>query len=175
MDLTKAFDTLNYKILLQKLKYYEIANKSHDLLESYLINITQYVYYDKISSETMVIKCGVPQGSILGPLLFIIYVNDIVEATEIFKPILFADDTKLVTSLNTDNSSNTDILNLELQSISNWLKLNKLSINIEKTKAIVLHNPQKKVHYPTLQLTGVQIEFVRSFNFLGIVMDEDLK
>ena len=145
MDLSKAFDTLDHTILLKKLKHYHngIRDKSLDLLTSYLNNRIQYVNYGDISSNHSIIKCGVPQGSILGPLLFIIYVNDIVNATQKFKPLLYADDTTLFTNINSDFTNDPEILNNELQSISDWLKVNKLSLNVQKTKAILFHTPQK--------------------------------
>ena len=175
MDLSKAFDTLDHTILLKKLKHYGIRDKSLDLLTSYLNNRIQYVNYGDIFSYHSIIKCGVPQGSILGPLLFIIYVNDIVNATQKFKPLLYADDTTLFTNINSDFTNDPEILNNELQSISDWLKVNKLSLNVEKTKAILFHTPQKKIQHPELFINGIKIEFVDRFNFLGIVIDKHLK
>ena len=113
LDLSKAFDTLNHDILLAKLKFYGISGIAYQLFESYLTNRKQFVEYDDIKSDTLDIISGVPQGSILGPLLFIIYMNDISESSNLFDFINYADDTTLNSVLSTfesnryqDNSNN---------------------------------------------------------------------
>ena len=98
LDLSKAFDTLNHKILLNKLKYYGIEGVPLQLFKSYLTNRTQFVEIDDIKSDTLHIATGVPQGSILGPLLFIIYINDFSESSQVFNFIPYADDTTLLSS-----------------------------------------------------------------------------
>ena len=93
IDLQKAFDTVNHEILLEKLKYYGIRSKQNDWLRSFLTNRKQYVSMEDFFSQTKIVKCGVPQGSTLGPLLFLIYINDLTNILE--KSIVhhFADDT----------------------------------------------------------------------------------
>ena len=95
IDLKKAFDTLDHSLLLSKLKHYGIRGIAHDWITSYLTNRKQYVYFQNKSSEKLNIVCGVPQGSILGPLLFIIYINDICNVSPVLDYVLFADDTNI--------------------------------------------------------------------------------
>jgi len=142
------------------------------LLRSYLTNRVQYVVVDNIKSNHVPLQLGVPQGSILGPLLLIIYVNDLVNATSVFHPIVYADDTTLVASLNTFQGEVN--LNDELVSVSNWMKANKLSINKSKTKAMIFHAPQRRVQIPTIKIEDSVIEFVNEFNFLGMMLHRHL-
>ena len=187
LDLSKAFDTLDHQILLSKLKYYGLDNTALNWFNSYLTDRTQFVDFDDVYSETRTIKTGVPQGSILGPLLFIIYMNDIHIASDKFHAILYADDTNLVSSLcsfNVNISNNDPIgisalstnINYELQQITDWLEINKLSLNIKKTKFMVFHYHQKNVdkYIPELSIYGHSIERVTQFNFLGLTIDENL-
>ena len=101
MDLSKAFDTLNHDILIYKLKSYGLSEAALKLMQSYLTNRKQYVEINNTQSTKNEITVGVPQGSILGPLLFIIYINDIIHSSTAFRFIIFADDTTLCTTLDT--------------------------------------------------------------------------
>ena len=132
----KAFDTLDHTILLDKLLYYGIQGTEQAWFKSYLSKRTQFVSYDGTNSCTLFITTDVPQGSILGPLLFIIYMNDIHNASTKFHAILFADDTNLTRILcsfdvNIDNSCNrmqlSANINKKLKNIQIWLEINKLS------------------------------------------------
>ena len=118
MDLSKAFDTLNHDILIYKLKSYGLSEAALKLMQSYLTNRKQYVEINNTQSTKNDITLGVPQGSILGPLLFIIYINDIIHSSTVFRFIMLADDTTLYTTLNTQEDIN-DILNDELVKINN--------------------------------------------------------
>ena len=128
-DLKKAFDTVNHTILLRKLELHGIRGNVHDWLSSYLNNRSQFVHYNDYNSEKKQITHGVPQGLILGPLLFIIYIHDFSRASELLFFILFADDTSVFIE-GTNYDKIIDILNTELKRIDIWLKSNKLSINI---------------------------------------------
>ena len=125
LDLKKAFDTVDHRILLKKLYAYGIRGYILKWFESYLTGRSQYVAYNGVESKVLSIICGVPQGSILGPLLFIIYMNDICNVSHLCT-ILYADDTSVVA-----NDKNLDklleTLNDELNKLSIWLKANKLS------------------------------------------------
>ena len=135
IDLSKAFDTLDHSILLSKLEFYGVRGITLKWFQSYLSNRKQYVSYNGASSCSKVITCGVPQGSILGPLLFVLYINDIVNCSSILRFILFTDDTNLFYS-----SQNlldlTRIVNTELYYLSEWFRANKLSLNLKKKQIL---------------------------------------
>ena len=103
-----------------------------DWFKSYLSNRKQFVRYQMHDSNHKIINCGVPQGSILGPLLFILYINDVVNTPSLFEVILFVDDTTLLFS-HPDIASQNDIINIELQEICNWFQADKLFVNATKT------------------------------------------
>ena len=141
LDLSKAFDTVTHDILFDKLSFYGIRGLPLDWLKKNFLNRFQYVDYNGSSSFYNTIKCGVPQGSILGPLLFLIYINDICNASEFLEFILFADDTNLFLGHDDLSYLNT-IINLELDKLSIWLQTNKLSVNTNKSNYIVLKSRQ---------------------------------
>ena len=176
MDLSKAFDTIDHNILLDKLYHYGFRGESHDWFRNYLSNRTQYVQYNNKASSLENVICGVPQGSILGPLLFILYMNDICSTSNLLSFILFADDT---TAFLSDKDVNVlyDTMNKELQEVSNWFKCNTLSLNASKTNLILLGTAYKtkndKINLK-VQLDGCILNRVTNAKFLGMTIDENL-
>ena len=173
IDLSKAFDTLDHTILLAKLRYYGIRGVAHKLMLNYLSHRYQYVEYNGVQSSSQHINTGVPQGSILGPLLFLFYINDLPLVSPVFRMLMYADDTTLFCNINNDINDNE--INRQLNTINEWLLSNKLSLNIKKTKYMVFHTNQRRVLYPNLYLNMMKIERVTQFNFLGIVLSSNLK
>ena len=147
IDLSKAFDTLNFDILLYKLHYYGITDIALKLLKSYMSNRKQYVKYNVNESGFKEIKTGVPQGSILGPLLFSIYINDLSTISNTFEFIMYADDTTIY--FNTEDFPKDNLakhITTDLDKVDVWLKHNKLSLYVEKTKCMTFYTCQKKLN-----------------------------
>ena len=132
LDFSKAFDTVNHDILLDKLCHYGVRDNALDWFRSYLSGRRQFVTYNGVSSSIKTITCGVPQGSILGPLLFLLYINDLYNVCSTSVPLLYADDTNLFYR-GKDIDTLVRGINFELGNISTWLKVNKLSLNVKKT------------------------------------------
>ena len=173
MDLRKAFDTASHKILLYKLHHYGIRGPAYALIESYLTSRNQFVTFSNTSSSTKPINIGVPQGSILGLLLFLIYINDLPNAIN-STPRLFADNTCLIlrqSSLSALEKACSD----ELIQLKNWCNANKIQIN--PNKSCILHLPPKQ-NIPPLTF---QIPYDNSFivdsiccKYIGILIDNKL-
>ena len=174
LDLSKAFDTVDYTILLQKLEHHCIRGTTYNWFKSYLTNRTKFVSIGNTLSDTKQVLMGAPKGSVLGPLLFLLSINDFSNSSRAFEFHLFADDSTLFYS---DNSS-VDLenkINIELASIYDWLSANQLSLNIDKSNFVIFHPPQKKIMYQVkLLLKGNYIKQEHSIKYLGVMIDENL-
>ena len=171
---------IDHEILLEKLKKYGFNPMALKWFSCYLSNRMQCVDFDSNKSSLLSMSKGVPQGSILGPLLFLIFINDMHSCSSKFSYIMFADDTTLTNPLCTFSSDELDTeqsINIELNQVYKWLTVNKLSLNVTKSKFIIFHYPQRKLaarDIPNLQINGCYIERVHEFNFLGVILDETL-
>ena len=143
LDLKKAFDTVNHDILIDKMSFYGFRGNALSWIKSYLGERSQYVEINNVQSSPKTIKCGVPQGSVLGPLLFLVFINDIFNTSNCLSFILFADDTNIFYSDKNINSL-INTLNHELVKVASWLRANKLTLHPDKTKFILFHPGRKK-------------------------------
>ena len=147
LDFSKAFDTVNHGILLDKLEHYGIRGIAHSWFKSYLTERKQTVSVNGELANNLSINCGVPQGSVLGPLLFLLYINDIFVCSQKLDFHLFADDTSLLFShKNLQTLEKT--VNSELANISDWLLANKLSVNVSKSNFLIINPHQKRPDKP---------------------------
>ena len=174
IDLQKAFDTVNHKILLSKLEHYGVRGCALEWFRSYLSDRKQYVSVNGSNSNLLSIACGVPQGSVLGPLLFLIYINDLPSSSKKLNFYLFADDTNIYCE-SSDLSNLIKIVNRELRSVKKWLDANKLSLNIDKTNYIIFHSSSSSVPSDAVVKIGKKhIKRVKFVKFLGLLLDEHL-
>ena len=174
LDLRKAFDTVNHCILLEKLKLYGLKHKVLDFFHSYLLNRSQVTKYNSFTSKSpKTVTLGVPQGSILGPLLFLLYINDIHHSSSIPKFLLFADDTALLYTAPTLQELQSSI-NSSLPDIATWLMSNRLTLNTHKStyQLYAPNNPQPDIH---IHINNTPLSRSKSTKYLGVIIDENLK
>ena len=178
IDLSKAFDTVDHSILLKKLELYGVTDRNHSWFKNYLSNRKQFIQINnEENTELETITCGVLQGSILGPLLFLLYVNDLKNASNLLDPIMYANDTNLFLT-HKDISYLFETANLQLERINQWFISNKLSLNVSKTKYSFFHKPSKTDDIPLLlaklNINNSEIERSECLKFLGVLLDENL-
>lgn len=175
VDFRKAFDTIDRNILLRKLYAYGIRGVAFDLISDYLSNRYQFVSINGASSTVREVNLGVPQGSVLGPLLFLICINDLPNISESFKSVIFADDTTLVFK-NSNLSILENICNNELEKFYQWTLSNRLSINVDKTFFNIVTNNHIPTESPiAINLCNQILARKSVITFLGIIFDEKLK
>ena len=174
IDLEKAFDTVNHAILLSKLDHYGIRGTANNWFSSYLSNRSQTVTINGVTSTKGDISCGVPQGSILGPLLFLLYINDMHLAVDSSTVYHFADDTNLLYSHKSLKKLRS-ILNKDLALLYDWLCANRLSLNEGKTEFIVFRPPRRSPNLRiTLKLHHTKLYESSKIKYLGIILDNKL-
>ena len=175
IDLRKAFDTVNHKILCRKIENYGVKHKNLDWIESYLADRTQSVFVNGKVSDEESVSCGVPQGSVLGPLLFLIYVNDMKKSLKNASYHLYADDTVIYYSGN-ELQDIIPSLQTDLDSYFDWCNANCLTLNVKKTKFVIYGTKSrvKKVNNAQIFLGGNQIFCEPNYNYLGITLDSSL-
>ena len=174
VDLQKAFDTVDHQILLAKLNHYGIRGVTNDWFKSYLSNRNQYVSINGFDSGLKSINCGIPQESVLGPLLFLLYINDLNQAIKFCEVHHFADDTNLLCLSNSIKKLNK-LVNTDLKHLVNWLKANKISLNVKKTEMVIFKSNQKKFECDLkIKLCGKRLYPTESVKYLGVKIDTTL-
>ena len=171
LDLRKAFDTIDHKLLLQKLEHYGFRGKCYKYLKSYYQNRRQYVHINGHNSGTRTVKIGVPQGSNLGPLCFSLFINDMPLAVE-EDTVLFADDAAFVITSRTLGDLLAKIRNL-FNDLAAYLNINRLVPNASKSK-LMMFSSRPTTNLPVMLFNGKEIEWVSDFKYLGVTITHNL-
>lgn len=171
LDLSKAFDLVMHDVLLRRLENCGVGGVAQDIFRSYLDGRKQFVEIRGVQSGVENITRGVPQGSCLGPLLFLIYINDLARLSLSGRVYLFADDTSLFYS-STDVEMNCSLAESDLNLINSYFGSIGLSLNADKTRPMHFHTPHRSIPTnPSISLNGALIDRVYQFNYLGLRLD----
>ena len=176
LDLKKAFDIVDHTIHLSKLFQYGIHGIAYEWCRSYLDNRNQQCFVNGSLSNSQILTCGIPQGTILGPLLFILYINDLPNCLSNSVARMYADDTHLTFASKNIETIN-DVMNHDLSIVNTWLTANKLTLNSSKTEFMLIGSRQRLGTYdtsPKLIIGGDIIKQVSSVKSLGVHIDEKL-
>ena len=174
IDLQKAFDTVDHEILLNKLTHYGIRGVANQWFKTYITERYQLVSINGFKSTPKLIRFGVPQGSVLGPLLFLIYINDLHNSITHSTVHHFADDTNLLYSSKSLKKIGSKI-NYDLKGLTDWLNANRISLNVGKTEYIVFHHNKKVIDYDLkIKLNGKRLFPSTSVRYLGVLFDRNL-
>ena len=171
IDLAKAFDTIDHGILLKKMQHYGIRGVALRYISSYLENHKQYVSIDGLKSDLTTIVCGVPQGSILGPILFLLYINDLNSVSKILKTIMFADDTNLFLT-GYDITTVEQQLNIELIAINTWFQVNLLSLNVSKSSFVIFGH--RRNLSANISINNITLNRAYDTKFLGVILSANI-
>ena len=178
LDFSKAFDTVNHTILLKKMERYGIRGVSLQFFANYLANRQQYVQMGNTASAEQTMTCGIPQGSSLGPVLFLIYINDLPNCSSALTFRIFADDTNVFASAR-DLKTLEKIVNSELKKVKIWCDVNRLSINFSKTNFMIIKSPKKKDDQVNVNIESADgtinvLQRKQKIKYLGVLLDETM-
>ena len=173
MDLSKAFDVIDHDILKNKLEHYGFRGNFLNLLLNFVADRKYFVHVNGLNSDMKILNIGVPQGSTLGPLLFLIYINDMINCSNLLSLTQFADDSTITySSLNLEQAIKT--MEQELNRVLNWLAANKLIINLTKTH-LMLFTTRSRPESISILAKGQVINEIKEIKFLGVILDNKLK
>ena len=173
IDFSKAFDMVDHDILLNKLEHYGVRGQNLSWFRTYLTGRSQYVHVNGRNSGDMVLNYSVPQGSILGPLLFILYINDLPQVCNLAEYIFYADDANIIITADSYDNLKTKV-DTVLRKINDWVSSNGLKLNIKKTKYMIFTNRHNINSDLDIYLNGVKIEHTNHERFLGVMIDTNL-